>query len=93
MLGQTKSDAMRHSGHPLQKNINKFPDKTFKLSKIIPSDIVLKLLCLSPGTNAVKAEAVVAVGQDAKALLPWVLFDDGFETDSTHFVLGARHCK
>jgi hypothetical protein len=61
--------------------------------KFLPCDIILELLCLSPGTNAIKAEAVVAVGQDAKALLPRVLFDDRLEADSTHFVLGARHGK
>lgn len=56
-------------------------------------DFVLKVLRLAPRPDALEAEDVVAVGQDAEALLPARLLQDHLQTDAADLVLRALDRK
>lgn len=58
-----------------------------------PLDLVVKLGRLTPLADALKAEAVTAVGQDAEALLLARLLHDHLEADATGALFGLLHGK
>lgn len=53
----------------------------------LPDDFVVKLLSLSPLSDALQAEDMIAIGQDAKSLITSGLFHDHLKANATEFVL------
>lgn len=99
MLGQTKSDVTRHSGHALESNCTALSRTmqgrqatkvTLRAPSALPRDCVVEVLRRSPLPYALQAENVVAIGQDAEPLLALRLLDDHLEADAARLVLRFR---